>query len=176
MEKYYHYLKYLKKEGKRKIKENKLRALKKKIGEEKRKGGFRCIHCGIFVSEKAFGTKHRNHCPNCLWSVHLGKIENLREACGGSMIPIGFTFKKEGIDKYTGKPKKGEIMVIHQCLKCGKISINRLAGDDRSDVVMKIFEYSLQMPEALQKQLRKEKIEILTEKDREEIKRQLGIN
>jgi hypothetical protein len=141
-----------------------------------KKEGFQCIHCHAFVILEALGTKHRNHCPNCLWSKHRGKLEELKEFCSGAMIPIGLTFKKEGINKYTGKPKQGELMVIHQCIKCKNISINRLAGDDQSKAVMKVFKSSLNMSESLRKQLKREGIDILTEKDEEEIKRQLPPN
>jgi len=37
----------------------------------RRPGGFRCAHCGRQVAADAPGTHHRNHCPWCLWSVHL---------------------------------------------------------------------------------------------------------
>lgn len=168
-------------EKKKKKEENKkedqleIRKIERKISREKRKEGFRCSHCHAWVSLRVAGTKHRNHCPECLWSKHIGRLEQLRETCGGAMIPVGLTFKKEGIDKYTGKPKQGELMLIHQCVRCGEISINRLAGDDNSDVVMKIFEHSLNMPKELRKRLKKEHIDILAEQNREEVKRQLGL-
>jgi DNA-directed RNA polymerase subunit RPC12/RpoP len=79
---------------------------------------------------KFIGTKHRNHCPNCLWSKHVDlEIPGDRKAnCGALMEPIGLTFKKQ----------KGEIMLIHKCLKCGKISLNRIAGDDSPEAILKI--------------------------------------
>lgn len=178
---YYVYLKYMGKKGKKEKKEEnkketqlEIRKIERKISREKKKEGFQCSHCHAWVSLKAAGTKHRNHCPECLWSKHVGRLEQLREICSGAMIPIGLTFKKEGIDKYTGKPRQGELMIIHQCTKCGKISINRLAGDDNPDAVMKIFKYSLNMPKELCERLKKENVDILTEKNREEIEKQLG--
>ncbi|MCJ7545146.1 MAG: RNHCP domain-containing protein, partial [Phycisphaerae bacterium] len=32
---------------------------------------FICEHCALVVSPDPGGTAHRNHCPHCLWSVHL---------------------------------------------------------------------------------------------------------
>jgi len=32
--------------------------------------------------------------------------------------------------------KDGEIMIVHRCEKCGKVSNNRIAGDDNTDVIM----------------------------------------
>ena len=32
---------------------------------------FTCRVCGWPVGPQAAGTQHRNHCPNCLASVHL---------------------------------------------------------------------------------------------------------
>lgn len=132
------------------------------------KTNFRCLHCHKLVSLKASGTKHRNHCPYCLWSKHIN-------TCNGAMTPIGLTFKKEGIDRYTKKPKQGELMLIHQCLQCGKLSINRIAGDDNSYSLLKIFEHSINMPTNLRKKLLKQGIEALTKKDKQEIKKQVGI-
>ena len=66
------------------------------------------------------GTRHRNHCPFCLYSVHLDRRVGDREAvCGGLMGPIGKTYKKDG-----------EEMVIHKCTVCGVTRKNRVAGDD----------------------------------------------
>lgn len=66
------------------------------------------------------------------------------------MEPVGLTFKAEGIDKY-GKKRQGEIMLIFKCLMCGKVSNNRIAGDDNPEMILAIC----------------------GEKDKEEAKRQL---
>jgi len=51
------------------------------------------------------------------------------------MEPIGLTEKDEGCDKY-GRERTGELMIIHRCQKCAKISINRIAGDDNPDSII----------------------------------------
>lgn len=100
--------------------------------------GFKCINCGKWVSTQALGTEHRNHCPFCLWSVHLDrKIGDRQAACGGKLEPIGLAFKTEG-----GR-KLGELCVVHRCLTCGVVRKNRLAGDDDPEVAIELFKLSL---------------------------------
>ena len=41
------------------------------------------------------------------------------------MKPIGLKFKYDG-----------ELMIVHKCLSCGKISNNRVAGDDFTDAIL----------------------------------------
>jgi DNA-directed RNA polymerase subunit RPC12/RpoP len=131
---------------------------------------FKCEKCGEEVAtEGSFGTANRNHCPKCLWSKHLDEKGSGDRAasCQGLMEPIGLTFKKEGIDKY-GKERQGEIMLIHKCVKCGKVSINRLAGDDEAERVMEVFENSRN-----QELETVEKIKVLREEDQKEVTTQL---
>lgn len=133
-------------------------------------GFFKCEKCGKeVITEGNIGTANRNHCPSCLWSKHLDEKESGDRAaiCLGMMEPIGLTFKKEGVDKY-GKERQGEIMLIHKCQKCEKISINRLAGDDKTDEVMSLFEKSKSQKIEISKEIR-----VLGEEDREEIRTQL---
>lgn len=138
-----------------------------------RKHTFSCLYCKKPIPKQAPGTAHRNHCPFCLWSVHVGRAENRRPgACRGLMAPIGLTFKKEAADKY-GKPKQGELMVVHQCAICGEISINRLAGDDTAETVLEVFGKSLGLDREIRKDLAEKGIRILEKKDREEVERQL---
>jgi hypothetical protein len=37
------------------------------------------------------------------------------------------------------KRSDGEIMIIHECLTCGKISPNRIAGDDFPDAILSLL-------------------------------------
>jgi len=105
---------------------------------------FICSNCGLSVkADFAMGTKNRNHCPKCLYSLHVDNVPGDRKAgCEGNMEPIGLTFKEEGLDKY-GKKVQGELMLIHKCGKCGKVNINRIAGDDNPDEILKIYAASL---------------------------------
>jgi len=141
----------------------------KREKKEERKGGFRCCGCGQWVSFLEFmGTAHRNHCSFCLWSKHvdLEKPGDRKSECQAGMKPIGLTFKHEGEDKY-GKLRQGELMLIHECV-CGKISINRIAGDDNSEAILKAFEESQKHPKKWD-QLKRKGIEILLSGKREKI-------
>lgn len=127
-----------------------------------------CINCKKEFTEKDnIGTKNRNHCPYCLHSLHLDekKPGDRLSKCKGVMQPVALTFKKAKHTKY-GKQKKGEIMLVHRCTKCGKISKNRIAGDDDPQKVLEILH---------NKEVNKSDLgmEILTTKDREEVRRQL---
>jgi hypothetical protein len=120
-----------------------------KIEEERSKGGFECCGCGKWVDiSDNVGTAHRNHCPHCLSSKHLDDefSGDRASVCEGCMKPIGLTFKKEGTDKY-GKERKGELMIIHECEKCGRVSINRLSADDDDGAILSLFGDSLGMEE-----------------------------
>ncbi|MFF4407840.1 RNHCP domain-containing protein [Streptomyces sp. NPDC001404] len=86
-----------------------------------RANDFRCVGCRLDVSLDAPGTAHRNHCPSCLASLHVDRrIPGDRAAdCRGRM---------EALCMFT-RPD-GEWMIVHQCLTCGELSANRIAGDD----------------------------------------------
>ncbi|MET0234644.1 MAG: RNHCP domain-containing protein [Kibdelosporangium sp.] len=90
---------------------------------------FRCAGCRLDVSFVAPGTAHRNHCPNCLTSLHVdGRIPGDRRAgCGGRMIPLSLSVRPDG-----------EWMIIHSCLACDELSVNRVAGDDNALVLLRI--------------------------------------
>ncbi len=110
-------------------------------------GDFRCIFCGQYVSAQEFlsGVHHRNHCPYCLWSRHLDLFQagDRLAACKARMQPIGLTLKRAG--KKYGNPVQGELMLVHRCVECEKVSINRIAADDNNRTVMEIFECSLDL-------------------------------
>ncbi|MFF2659378.1 RNHCP domain-containing protein [Kitasatospora sp. NPDC058032] len=82
---------------------------------------FRCVGCRLDVPLDAPGTAHRNHCPNCLASLHVDRrIPGDRAAdCRGRMEALGLAVRADG-----------EWMIVHQCLSCGELSTNRTAGDD----------------------------------------------
>jgi hypothetical protein len=132
-------------------------------------GGFRCSHCrGFVVINEIMGTVNRNHCNICMWSKHVDNEKGDRKAtCHGGMQPIGLTFKHEGIGRI------GEVMFIHLCSLCSKISINRIARDDPEYMILEIFKASLGLDKALKLQLQKEDIDLLAEADEEELYTQL---
>lgn len=108
-------------------------------------GEFRCTHCGYLVSaaHSLSGVNNRNHCPYCLWSCHLDLFVagDRLSACKAKMKPIGLTMKK-GRNKYRLE-EGGELMLIHECMECGSLSINRIAADDDSESILTVFRHSL---------------------------------
>ena len=108
-------------------------------------GDFKCAHCRAFVSSahQLSGVNNRNHCPYCLWSCHLDLFAagDRLSACKGTMKPIGLTMKK-GMNKYRLEAH-GELMIIHQCVECAALSINRIAADDDVESVLNVFQESL---------------------------------
>ncbi len=111
-------------------------------------GDFKCGHCHVLVSSAHFlsGVKNRNHCPYCLWSCHLDLYAagDRLSACKGQMKPIGLTFKM-GRNKYRNS-SGGELMLIHQCVECGTLSINRIAADDDASTLLDVFKTSIENP------------------------------
>ncbi|MFZ2620500.1 MAG: RNHCP domain-containing protein [Alphaproteobacteria bacterium] len=99
---------------------------------------FACITCGqSAVAQGHAGTKHRNHCPFCLTSKHVDDAisGDRASSCQATMRPVALTFKQLGNDKY-GKPRVGDVMIVHACTGCGKISINRIAADDDTGKIL----------------------------------------
>lgn len=131
-------------------------------------GGFRCSHCKSWVIINSYiGTANRNHCPHCLWSKHVDEQKGDREAtCHGGMKPIGLTFKREGL------ARQGEIMLVHECMGCGKLSINRIARDDTNDGIVSVFAASKDDP-LLSGTLKRAGIYLLDTSDEKEVHLQL---
>lgn len=89
---------------------------------------FTCKVCGRLVVPSGAGSDHRNHCPNCLASLHLDDEPGDRSAdCGGIMDPVGVWVRKSG-----------EWAIIHRCRRCGHFSSNRVAADDNPMKLMSI--------------------------------------
>lgn len=133
--------------------------------------GFTCVNCQHQVAVSPhMGTANRNHCPNCLWSRHVDIVPGDRQAaCHGAMQPIALTFKAIG-----DKTKRGEIMLVHRCLSCAHISINRMAGDDSEPSLIAAYETSLiSLSDEDRQVLRNAGISTATENDRSEISLQL---
>ncbi len=80
--------------------------------------GFICLNCHKKI-EKLTNGSYRNHCPFCLYSLHVDKHPGDRAStCGGLMAPIGLAYKS----------KKGW-QLIHCCQRCGIQVVNKIAID-----------------------------------------------
>ncbi len=89
---------------------------------------FTCKVCGRLVVSAGAGSSHRNHCPNCLSSLHVDIEPGDRESdCGGIMEPVAVWVRKSG-----------EWAIIHRCRRCGALSSNRVAADDNPMKLMSI--------------------------------------
>lgn len=97
---------------------------------------FVCKVCGAPVSPENAGSRHRNHCPKCLSSVHVDNRPGDRASlCQGIMDPIGVWVRKNG-----------EWAIIHRCRQCGALSSNRIAADDNPTLLMSIAVKPLSTP------------------------------
>jgi hypothetical protein len=82
--------------------------------------GFVCRRCKRAVSAEGYGTRQRNHCCFCLWSLHVDERPGDRQsACRALMEPIGIWVKDDG-----------EWSLIHRCTACARLRTNRVAGGD----------------------------------------------
>lgn len=58
---------------------------------------FTCRVCGRLVTPQSAGTDHRNHCPNCLSSLHVDIEPGDRASdCGGIMEPAAVWVRRGG--------------------------------------------------------------------------------
>lgn len=87
--------------------------------------GFICIHCGKEVLP--LGYSSRDHCPYCLYSIHIDINPGDRQnTCLGMLRPIG-------IEKY-----KDTYKILYKCEKCNKNHKNIIAKDDDMNEIINI--------------------------------------
>lgn len=90
---------------------------------------FKCLVCGCSV--KPLGYTARDHCPNCLCSIHVDNNPGDRACtCLGILQPIGIE-----------KGKKDSLKIVYQCDKCKKIKRNKAAIDDNRDLILNIMSH-----------------------------------
>jgi ribosome biogenesis GTPase len=98
--------------------------------------GFICRRCKRDVPAESYGTRQRNHCPACLWSLHVDETPGDRRCpCHSLMEPIGVWVKRDG-----------EWAIIHRCTACGALRANRIAGDDSPWAMMSLAAKPLSQP------------------------------
>lgn len=90
---------------------------------------FKCRHCRQFIGVPICGGRHRNHCPNCLFSLHVDdkRPGDRRSDCHALMQPVGLLARRNG-----------EQVIIHLCLGCGKEHPNRVGADDNPVLLMRL--------------------------------------
>ncbi len=90
---------------------------------------FKCKQCRRFIGAVPSGGHHRNHCPFCLFSLHVDdrRTGDRQSICRSRMQPIG-SFQR----------RNGEHVLVHRCLGCGFERFNRIAADDDFELVLSL--------------------------------------
>ena len=89
---------------------------------------FTCGRCHASIPRVASGTRHRNHCPQCLWSRHLDETPGDRAAsCHSLMEPLCIAVRGDG-----------EWLIVHRCTGCGDLDLNRTSGDDNPLLLVRL--------------------------------------
>lgn len=99
-------------------------------------GDLQCGNCGSVFSLSIPNGKHRDHCPVCLYSVHIDNRPGDRNAwCGqgthdnwspSKLVPVGVT-------ELQNVPS-----IVYKCEKCGAVKINKYAPDDSQSLITKL--------------------------------------
>ena len=157
--------------AKQRVQRNKLSSYDLAVGKDR---DFICLHCHTFISGAAAvsGVRNRNHCPYCLHSRHLdlNRAGDRLAACKATMRPIGLTCKQSR-NKYR---QNGELMLIHLCDVCKKVSINRIAADDLKERIFAVFIQTYDLDPRIRFRLSLEGIHMLQASDRELVEASLN--
>ncbi|MDK2981074.1 MAG: hypothetical protein PWQ55_1421 [Chloroflexota bacterium] len=104
--------------------------------------------------------------------MDAGRPGDRLSTCGGRMQPIGLALKSGKINRY-GSDSGGEIMLVHYCLSCGKVSCNRIAGDDNAYSILKLLGGETEIDPTLLAIIEENNIDLLTKADEEMVMRAL---
>ncbi len=89
-------------------------------GFQRKKEDFVCINCGQTIK----GSGYTDHCPHCLFSLHVDKNPGDRaEECHGVMEPIHADYSS------------GEFTITYRCRRCGAVKKVTAAHDDSKDLL-----------------------------------------
>ena len=115
---------------------------------------FKCKQCRRFIGALPSGGHHRNHCPFCLFSLHVDdrRTGDRQSICKSRMQPTG-SFQR----------RNGEHVLVHRCLGCGFERFNRIAADDDFELVLSLPALSPRANSGKQVPLWEEGIEELQE-------------
>ncbi|MCL5092941.1 MAG: RNHCP domain-containing protein [Candidatus Marsarchaeota archaeon] len=82
---------------------------------------FSCSHCGAITK----GNGYTDHCPICLWSMHVDINPGDRaNECHGMMKPV-----------FAISDRRGTYMVTYKCTKCGKIKKVKASPNDNAEIL-----------------------------------------
>ena len=86
----------------------------------RRREDFRCAVCGTAVH----GTGYTDHCPKCLWSMHVDMEPGDRASeCHGMMRPVHALLQG------------GVFTIDYLCDRCGAKKSTKAAPEDSRDVI-----------------------------------------
>lgn len=95
----------------------------------KNKENFVCVNCGY----KVLGNGYTNHCPICLYSLHVDVNPGDRQSeCRGLMQPIDILTKG-------GQP----VDIVYQCQRCKITKQNLISDNDSMDAIISIMSYKV---------------------------------
>ena len=90
---------------------------------QRKQEDFICKKCGNFTQ----GNGYTNHCPKCLWSLHIDiNPGDRQEKCQGMMEPVNIEIQA------------GEYSVLQKCQKCGFERRNKIGESDDFTAVLKL--------------------------------------
>lgn len=93
----------------------------------KNDNGFICTNCGKEI--KPLGYTSRDHCTNCLCSIHIDVMPGDRaNTCLGLLVPVNVEINS----------KKGYI-INYKCSKCNQLHNNKAAEDDKFSTILSIM-------------------------------------
>jgi len=93
----------------------------------KNDNGFICVNCGKKI--KPLGYTSRDHCTNCLCSIHIDVMPGDRaNTCLGILVPINVEINS----------KKGYV-INYKCSKCNQLHNNKAADDDKFSTILTIM-------------------------------------
>lgn len=78
------------------------------------------------------------------------------------MKPIAIIFKDYRINPFTNRGG-GELMIVHKCLCCGKLSPNRIAGDDNEYQILSVLKESISIDNKIIESIQNAGTEYITE-------------
>jgi hypothetical protein len=104
--------------------------------------------------------------------LDAGRPGDRLSTCGARMQPIGLMLKPGKINRYA-RENSGEIMLVHYCLSCGKISPNRIAGDDNAFAIIELLSTPPEIEPAIIQATFELNLCLLTKNDKDMVTRAL---
>ena len=98
-------------------------------------GDITCANCGKVFDLSLKGSKHRDHCPHCLCSLHVDTKPGVRKAWCGTGEYGSSDFKSSILRPIARSSPQLPTYIKYQCEKCGKEKINIQAFDDNQELL-----------------------------------------